>query len=423
MGAQRVDALRQRGAHHVHQRGGGAARPPPQRPGPAAHAGGGRGRGRRERWRREGVREGTGREGEEEERGALWAGARVGIRSLSKTAMVGRATVVVALDGVFGCRLVQSISPRPAVRAASLPGIRMHRSSSLNVLMSRVMRHAADAAKPDLAPVPPPQVGLSLWVLSLLGRVLDVVTLLLLLHLGAFSVPLAYKSQQARVDKLVKDVYSQASVGRGGSGSCCSFSFSYSCSARQRAVLKLLAAACRVLSYLTWRVVWPGRGLQHRAVSHARSIRAAPSLPLQAQYEKVDRRVKAAAIVVLAAVLFFVLPAVDRFVALFMVLAYGRSILRPNEVRAGAVLQPCSGDGFWGWGWQAAAFVVGCGHRSNQLVCRYGVHCQHTSHELVRGVGFWLPALLCNIRHTTEPLREVQENSKASMGQDHVSHE
>lgn len=108
------------------------------------------------------------------------------------------------------------------------------------------------------------EVGLSLWVLSLLGRVLDVVTLLLLLHLGAFSVPLAYKSQQARVDKLVKDVYSQAS----------------------------------------------------------------------AQYEKVDRRIKAAAIVVLAAVLFFVLPAVDRFVALFMVLAYGRSILRPNEYAA-----------------------------------------------------------------------------------------
>lgn len=120
----------------------------------------------------------------------------------------------------------------------------MYLSSTLG--MCPRMRRTGDAAQPDLGAAPPLQVGLSLWVLSLLGRVLDVVTLLLLLHLGAFSVPLAYKSQQARVDKLVKDVYSQASVSRGGNRRCCLDSYSYS--AGQRTVLELPAAPRRAFS-------------------------------------------------------------------------------------------------------------------------------------------------------------------------------
>lgn len=62
------------------------------------------------------------------------------------------------------------------------------------------------------------QVGLGLWVLSLLGRALPFVTLLLLLHIGAFTLPVAYKFNKGRVDGLIADVYGKAQVGGGGLG-------------------------------------------------------------------------------------------------------------------------------------------------------------------------------------------------------------
>ncbi|KAG2447434.1 hypothetical protein HYH02_007759 [Chlamydomonas schloesseri] len=105
------------------------------------------------------------------------------------------------------------------------------------------------------------EVGLGLWVLSLLGRALPFVTLLLLLHLGAFTLPVAYKFNKARVDSLVADVYGKA----------------------------------------------------------------------QAQYEKLDRRVRATAVLVPMALLFVLLPALDRLVAVFVCLAYGRVWAKPDE--------------------------------------------------------------------------------------------
>lgn len=114
-------------------------------------------------------------------------------------------------------------------------------------------------------------------------------------------------------------------------------------------------------------------------MNDARSVPAAPAPLLQAQYEKVDRRIKAAAIVVLAAVLFFVLPAVDRFVALFMVLAYGRSILRPNEVRTGRT--DCRWDGFRAAaGAQQGMASCGCGciaGTQGMMSYRCAAGCQH----------------------------------------------
>ncbi|PNW72533.1 hypothetical protein CHLRE_16g689087v5 [Chlamydomonas reinhardtii] len=105
------------------------------------------------------------------------------------------------------------------------------------------------------------EVGLGLWVLSLLGRALPFVTLLLLLHIGAFTLPVAYKFNKGRVDGLIADVYGKA----------------------------------------------------------------------QAQYEKLDRRVRATAVLVPMAVLFVLLPTLDRVVAVFICLAYGRVWAKPDE--------------------------------------------------------------------------------------------
>ncbi|PNH05602.1 hypothetical protein TSOC_008109 [Tetrabaena socialis] len=108
------------------------------------------------------------------------------------------------------------------------------------------------------------EVGLGLWVLSLAGRALDAVTLLLLLHVGAFTVPLAYKTYKAKIDRLVGDVYGKA----------------------------------------------------HQ------------------QYERLDRRVRATVVLVPLLVLFFMLPLIDRFVAFFICLAYGRVWAKPDEYLA-----------------------------------------------------------------------------------------
>ncbi|GFR52027.1 hypothetical protein Agub_g14415 [Astrephomene gubernaculifera] len=105
------------------------------------------------------------------------------------------------------------------------------------------------------------EVGLGLWVLSLLGRTLDAVTLVLVLHLGSFSLPLAYKANKTRVDGVIADVYGK----------------------------------------------------------------------MKAQYEKLDRRVRATVVLVPIVVLFFVLPTIDRFVAFFIALAYARVWAKPDE--------------------------------------------------------------------------------------------
>lgn len=52
----------------------------------------------------------------------------------------------------------------------------------------------------------------------------------------------------------------------------------------------------------------------------------------QAQYEKLDRRVRATAVLVPMAVLFVLLPTLDRVVAVFICLAYGRVWAKPDEV-------------------------------------------------------------------------------------------
>ncbi|KAG2490307.1 hypothetical protein HYH03_011258 [Edaphochlamys debaryana] len=108
------------------------------------------------------------------------------------------------------------------------------------------------------------EVGLGLWLLSLLGRWLDAVTLLLLLHLGAFTLPAAYAANKARVDALAKDAYAKA----------------------------------------------------------------------QAQYEKLDRRVRATVVLAPMAGLLFALPLLDRLVVVFIMLAYGRVWAKPHEYAA-----------------------------------------------------------------------------------------
>ncbi|GLC38802.1 hypothetical protein PLESTB_000058700 [Pleodorina starrii] len=105
------------------------------------------------------------------------------------------------------------------------------------------------------------EVGLGLWLLSVLGRALDAVTLLLLLHLGAFTLPLAYKVYKKRIDSTVADVYGK----------------------------------------------------------------------IHAKYEKFDRRIRATVVLVPMALMFFLLPNVDRFVAIFICLAYGRVLAKPEE--------------------------------------------------------------------------------------------
>ncbi|KXZ43799.1 hypothetical protein GPECTOR_80g159 [Gonium pectorale] len=115
-----------------------------------------------------------------------------------------------------------------------------------------------------LDPLKSLEVGLGLWVLSLLGRALDAVTLLLLLHLGAFSVPLGYKMFKGRIDAIIKDVYGKA----------------------------------------------------------------------KAHYEKLDRRVRGAVVLVPLILLVFLLPVVDRLVVVFICLAYARVLTRPDEYAA-----------------------------------------------------------------------------------------
>lgn len=58
----------------------------------------------------------------------------------------------------------------------------------------------------------PAQVGLGLWLGSVPGRALDDITLLLLLHLGAFSSPLLYHKNKARIKSTVADVMSLIKV-------------------------------------------------------------------------------------------------------------------------------------------------------------------------------------------------------------------
>lgn len=67
------------------------------------------------------------------------------------------------------------------------------------------------------------QVGLGLWLLSLLGRAVDGVTLLLLLHLAAFSLPLAYARFKSQIDAQlhsVNTVVKVRGVGGGGGEAC-----------------------------------------------------------------------------------------------------------------------------------------------------------------------------------------------------------
>lgn len=53
-------------------------------------------------------------------------------------------------------------------------------------------------------------VGLGLWLLSLLGRAVDALTLLLLLHLATFSVPALYLRFRTQVDAQISKVIGQA---------------------------------------------------------------------------------------------------------------------------------------------------------------------------------------------------------------------
>lgn len=85
-----------------------------------------------------------------------------------------------------------------------------------------LMHHVSDQISvPGNGPWPAAsQVGLGLWGLSLAGRSVNAVTLLLALHLAAFTLPAAYKLQKAKVDALVADAYGKAQVrvGRGDTG-------------------------------------------------------------------------------------------------------------------------------------------------------------------------------------------------------------
>lgn len=56
------------------------------------------------------------------------------------------------------------------------------------------------------------EVGLALWGLSVLGRAVDAVTLLLVLHVAAFILPLAYTTQQAKVNAAISDAYGKFKV-------------------------------------------------------------------------------------------------------------------------------------------------------------------------------------------------------------------
>lgn len=53
------------------------------------------------------------------------------------------------------------------------------------------------------------EVGLGLWVLSLLGRYVDAVTLLLVVHVAAFTLPLVYTQFKTKIDATVSDVTGQ----------------------------------------------------------------------------------------------------------------------------------------------------------------------------------------------------------------------
>ncbi|EFJ46145.1 hypothetical protein VOLCADRAFT_105715 [Volvox carteri f. nagariensis] len=125
----------------------------------------------------------------------------------------------------------------------------------------RVAASLHDRHLHGLDPLRTLEVGMALWILSVLGRALDAVTLLLLLHLGAFTLPLGYKVYKKRIDTIVADVYGK----------------------------------------------------------------------VHAQYEKFDRRVRAAMVLVPMATMFILLPNVDRFVAIFICLAYGRVLAKPDE--------------------------------------------------------------------------------------------
>lgn len=56
------------------------------------------------------------------------------------------------------------------------------------------------------------QVGLGLWSLSLLGRAVDGVTLLLLLHVAAFSLPLLYSRFKTQIDSQLGKVNGMVKV-------------------------------------------------------------------------------------------------------------------------------------------------------------------------------------------------------------------
>ncbi len=111
-------------------------------------------------------------------------------------------------------------------------------------------------------------MGLALWLLSLAGRVLDVLTLALALHLGLFSLPAAYKAFKAPVDKAIADGYHKAQVRAGRRGD-------------SRVSRVPVRAACGVCGGL---VAWP-----------------------QEAYDKLDRRVRAAAVLAPLALLLVLL--------------------------------------------------------------------------------------------------------------------
>ncbi|GIL90009.1 hypothetical protein Vretimale_18018 [Volvox reticuliferus] len=140
--------------------------------------------------------------------------------------------------------------------------------SSITHVLSAALSGAISAAAAlldrhvkGLDPLHTLEVGLSLWLLSAAGRALDAVTLLLLLHLGAFTVPLTYTVYKNRIDAVVADVYNRA----------------------------------------------------------------------HAQFERFDRRIRAVMVVGPLSVMFFLLPNMDRFVAAFIILAYGRALAKPDE--------------------------------------------------------------------------------------------
>lgn len=90
-----------------------------------------------------------------------------------------------------------------------------HSAWTRAVISAFTVAVSAEAALVDshlngLDPLHTLEVGLGLWALSLAGRSVDAVTLLLALHLAAFTLPAAYKLQKAKVDAVVADVYGKA---------------------------------------------------------------------------------------------------------------------------------------------------------------------------------------------------------------------